>query len=94
MISFLLLACQTTQKTDTGNQTQKIQDPWVLQRTDQRTGDPDKGYEYLLYGGYIGSGVPRCLLSVFWNIYNKCSGARRESANIPLPFNLFETPTV
>ena len=44
MISILLLACQTTQKTDTGNQTQKIQDPWVLQRTDQRTGDPDIYY--------------------------------------------------
>ena len=49
---FFLLACQSTE-TDTANQTQKIQDPWVLERTEQRDGDSDKGYEYLLYGDYI-----------------------------------------
>ena len=92
MIYFILLACQSTE-TDTANQIQKIQDPWLLERTEQRVGDPDKGYEYLLYGGYIGSGVPK---DVFYQFFGTSTTnvLRREgeSANIPLPFNLFETP--
>ena len=48
---------------------------------------------YILYGGYIGSGVPK---DVFYQFFGTSTSnvleREGESANIPLPFNLFETP--
>jgi mono/diheme cytochrome c family protein len=87
-----LLACQSSEH-DSAIQKNKTSDPWVLERMEQREGDPAKGYEYLLYGGYIGSGVPK---DIFYQFFGTSSSnildREGESANIPLPFNLFETP--
>ena len=89
---FFVLACQSD-KTDSGIIDARYQDPWVLEETEQRNGDPEIGYNYLLYGGYIGSGIPK---EIFYQFFGTSSNnilqREGESANIPLPFNLFETP--
>ena len=59
----------------------------------QRNGDAQQGREYLLYGDYIGSGIPK-------NVYDSYFGPTSsnplersgEAATIPYAFNIFEAP--
>ena len=55
---FFILAC-LSEKQDSAHKTSFPKDPWVLEKTKQREGDAAVGYDYLLYGGYIGSGIPK-----------------------------------
>ncbi len=72
----------------------------VLEPTPQRLGDPDAGREYLLYGDYIGSGIPRGLFDAIRGLRGGGDGGRDvpalerrgPSARIPHGMNLFTTP--
>lgn len=92
-ISFI--SCQSSQQSkqqDSADLNQP-QDPWVLERSSQRNGDALKGKEYLLYGGYIGSGVPKDIFYQFFGT-STTNILEREGASseIPMAFNLFEAP--
>lgn len=60
-----------------------------LEPSAQRSGDPEAGYQYLIYGDYISSGVP---LQVFKNIFgdNSSDDLNRwgSSDGIPFRFNV------
>lgn len=43
-----------------------------IQPQPQATGDPDKGFEYLIYGGYVGNGIP-------YEVFKKLVGAEPDS---------------
>ena len=80
---FFILAC-LSEKQDSGTQDLTPKDPWVLEKTKQREGDAAVGYDYLLYGGYIGSGIPK---EIFYQFFGTSSNnllqREGESANIP-----------
>lgn len=65
----------------------------TLSPSDQRPGDPDAGWEYLLYGDYIGSGIP---VDTFRSFFGSTSANPLErtgpSASIPYVFNHFDAP--
>lgn len=65
-----------------------------LERTVQRSGDPEAGWDYLRYGDYIGSGVPADIFTALigGEPPNRL-GREGDSASIPYVFNRFETPT-
>lgn len=80
-------------------------DPWLeeeaelaamgqitLTRIPQRAGDPEAGWDYLRYGGYIGAGIP---LDAFLALIPDISDGNRlmrdgESAEVARSFNIFE----
>ena len=54
----------------------------------QRTGDPDAGYQYLLYGNFVSSGIP---LATFTQIFGSSSQDLQrtgDSAGIPYNYNV------
>ncbi|MEL6349797.1 MAG: cytochrome c [Myxococcota bacterium] len=59
----------------------------------QRSGDPDAGYAYLLYGDYIGSGLP---IDIFVDFIGTTASnplnREGDSAAIPYVFNRFDAP--
>ncbi|MCA0235983.1 MAG: c-type cytochrome [Bacteroidetes bacterium] len=60
-----------------------------LEPSAQRSGDPDAGYQYLIYGNYIGSGIP---LQVFKQFFGGNSpddlGRSGDADGIPFNFNV------
>jgi mono/diheme cytochrome c family protein len=89
MTPFLLaLAACGQEKTDPAET-----DPWVLEETPQREGDAEDGLEYLLYGDYVGSGIPKDIFAQFFGTASSNPlGREGDAAGIPAPFNLFEAP--
>ena len=61
--------------------------------SEQRNGDPERGKEYLLYGDYIGSGIPKDVYDGYFGptSFNPL-GRTGPSASIPYVFNLFDAP--
>jgi cytochrome c5 len=64
--------------------------------TEQRAGDPEAGYEFLIYGNYVGCGAPR----IVWDTMNDIGGAPaappapgREDTRLPYYVTEFSTPT-
>ena len=51
-------------------------------------GDPIKGWEYLIYGDYIGSGIPYAVLGKRLGNKKKDAVLQRSGPNATLPFNL------
>ena len=86
MIFFFITACIDPQDNLT-------EDPFVLPMQEQRIGDPDEGWSYLLYGDYIGSGIPIDVYNEFFSptTYNPL-GRSGDSAGLPYVFNQFEAP--
>jgi mono/diheme cytochrome c family protein len=60
-----------------------------LESSKQRAGDAEKGKEYLLYGGYVDSGVPLSLFGKFFNSTNDELQRKGIGAGIPHGFNAF-----
>lgn len=59
----------------------------------QRSGDPQAGLNYLLYGDYLGSGIPTELFERYYGLDNRnLLGREGEGAFIPSSFTLFEAP--
>jgi len=69
------------------------QDTDVISSSEQRTGDPDQGLWYLLYGDYLGSGIPREIYEEYFGAttYNPL-GRTGDAASVPYPFNIFNAP--
>lgn len=68
-------------------------DTWPIPADDQREGDAAVGENYLLYGDYVGSGVP---LETWQDLVPASSsnplGRDGDSATVPYVFNVFEAP--
>ena len=91
-VLLFVFACRTYKETVT------LQSPprhvARIQPYNQPQGDPDKGFDYIRYGGYVGNGIP-------WEVFKRFPMAKdkvdtvlnREGENGKLPyvFNLFET---
>lgn len=62
-----------------------------LPATPQRDGDPNAGYDYLIYGDYVGAGIP---LDVFREYFGGSSsadlGRTGDADGIPFTFNVIE----
>ncbi|MFN3200663.1 MAG: hypothetical protein ACE366_19855 [Bradymonadia bacterium] len=57
----------------------------------QRVGDPEAGWNYLIYGDYLGSGVPYDLYMEFIGpSSSNILGRTGEAAEIPATFNVFD----
>ena len=87
IIGILLLAC-SKQVTDTQNNGDLIH-LTNLEASEQREGNADLGKEYLLYGGYVDSGIP---LSLFGNFFNSANDELKRTGiaeGIPHGFNAF-----
>jgi len=58
-----------------------------------RVGDPEQGYQTLLYGNYVGAGIPK---DVWFDLVGTSPGnvleRQGQSADLPPSFNLFEAP--
>ena len=89
-ICSFILAC-LSEKQDSGTQDLIPKDPWVLEKQNKEK-EMQPLVTIIFYGGYIGSGIPKKFLSIFGTSSNNLLQREGESANIPLPFNLFETP--
>lgn len=73
--------------------TESSDDPFVLPAQEQRIGDPDEGLSYLLYGDYIGSGIPIEVYNEFFSPTNSNPLNRTgEAADLPYVFNIFDAP--
>lgn len=63
-----------------------------LEPSPQRDGDPQRGYEYLIYGDYVGAGAP---ISLFRKTVNEKKvedlGRTGDSRGIPFVFNVVTT---
>ena len=57
------------------------------------TGNPEQGYEYLLYGDYVGAGIPYDLFARI-NPFQGSNLLERtgDNAELPLSFNAFDAP--
>lgn len=68
-------------------------DTWAIPPAPQREGDADAGLQYLLYGDYVGSGVP---LETWSALVPPIQGNPLDrdgaSATVPYSFNVFEAP--
>jgi mono/diheme cytochrome c family protein len=75
------------------NPTPNTEDSRFITKTPQRSGSAELGLEYLLYGNYIGSGIPRAVYDDFFGptTYNPLERTG-PSASIPYLFNLFSAP--
>lgn len=82
-------ACKS-QKTTEANYQVKKEPIYRIQDYKQREGDADAGYEYLIYGDYVGNGIP-------YDIFVKAFKAKPDTilnrtgdnATIPFPFTAF-----
>ena len=85
------LGCKADKGDDTGTVDALLQ---VMPASPQRSGDPDAGWSYLLYGDYVGSGVPVDTFRSFFGDGTSSNplGREGESATLPYTFNLFEAP--
>lgn len=60
-----------------------------LPASEQRPGNAEAGKEYLLYGGYVDSGIPLSLFGNFFNSVNDELGRSGIAEGIPHGFNAF-----
>lgn len=84
-----LSACKSYLSLEAGGQRGKI----YPVETDKgiRKGDPAKGYEYLIYGGYVGNGIPaQTFLKFFKPTPDTVLQREGENATIPYQYTLFE----
>ncbi len=58
-----------------------------IQPSPQRIGDSEKGYEYLVYGNYVGSGIPYKVFSSVFGKHPNLLKRTGDSAKIPYSFN-------
>ena len=81
----LILSCS--------NPDNHIKDTETIATTQQRLGDPEQGLWYLLYGDYIGSGIPKEVYDNYFgpSSYNPLERTG-EAETIPYAFNLFNAP--
>ena len=60
----------------------------ILPSYSQRSGDPDSGYHYLVYGDYVNSGVPyNAFTAVFSSGSDNLLNRTGDNANIPYSYN-------
>ncbi|HIF15531.1 MAG TPA: hypothetical protein EYQ86_09560, partial [Bacteroidetes bacterium] len=60
----------------------------ILPSYSQRSGDPDSGYHYLVYGDYVNSGVPyNAFTAVFSSGSENLLNRTGDNANIPYSYN-------
>jgi len=89
-VAVLVLAgCASDPK---GGDTSTADDPLAFGTYDQRTGDPDAGLHTLLYGDYVGSGIPA---AVWFDIVGEVDdgiGRTGDNGKVPIAFNVFDTP--
>ncbi|MEM7623783.1 MAG: hypothetical protein AAF235_11350, partial [Planctomycetota bacterium] len=67
----------------------------ILPENPQSLGDPARGYEYLIYGDYIGAGIPAQLFNAFQPPIpedKRLLDRKGPSAGIPHEFNRFTMP--
>ncbi|MEO1270431.1 MAG: cytochrome c, partial [Myxococcota bacterium] len=63
--------------------------PEPIRRT---TGDPDAGWDYLRYGGYVGSGIPYDIFIMFFGKAPDLLNREGDNADLPPSFNAFDAP--
>ena len=70
-----------------------VESSGVLPSYPQRAGDPTEGLNYLLYGDYLGSGIPTEIFRRYFGTDNQNLLNREgENGSIPSAFTLFEAP--
>ncbi|MFT5679890.1 MAG: mono/diheme cytochrome c family protein [Myxococcota bacterium] len=90
LITAAFLAGCTPDPTDTEDTTS----PWpAIERAEQRTGDPDAGWQALRYGDFVGAGVPAdTWFDLIGTDTRNLLQREGDSAGLSQSYNLFDAP--
>ena len=92
MVGWSVFAFSVVSRADEGDQTARLRYRTPIPASKQRSGDPIKGYDYIINGDYIKSGVPLDFFKVARSAGSNLLNRSGDSAVLPFNYSAVSAP--